>query len=148
MNGLARSEFNGRLNNIATKHAERGALRLVNKPRTNSNVGMLKSALKIGNILRQMLTIGIKLNGTIIAMTMSVFNASLKSARKTKIAGQIKEWIAICTANINRMVSRSVINDKIIDPRRRCRKLGNSGLKRFFLVICGNNNQCFQNELS
>ena len=109
---------------------------------------MLKSALKIGNILRQMLAISIKLDSAIIAMTIGIFNASLKCSCKTKVAGQIEKWIAVCTANINRMVSRPVINDKIVNPRRRCRKLGNSGLKRFLFVICGNNNQCFQNELS
>ena len=95
-----------------------------------------------------MLAIRIKLNGTIIAVSISIFNASLKCARKTKVTGQVKKRITIFTANIDRMISRSIINDKVVDPGCRCHELGNSSLERFLLVICGNDNQCFQNELS
>ena len=109
---------------------------------------MIKGMHEIGNILRQMLAIRIKLNGAIIAVSISIFNASLKCTRKTEVTGQIKKRITIFTANIDRMVSRSIINNKIVDPGcRRCEP-GNSSLERFFLVICGNDNQCFQNELS
>ena len=109
---------------------------------------MLKSTLKIGNILRKMLAIRIKLDSAIVAMAIGIFNASLKCSCKTKIAGQIEEWVTICTADVHRMVSRPIVDDKIIGPRHRCRKLGNSKLERFLFVICGNDNQCFQNELS
>ena len=111
MDDLARRELNSTLNNITAKHAQRVALGLVDKSRTDRDIACLERLFQVMDILGQMLAVGIKLNGAVVPMPIGIFNSRLKCAGKTKVAGQIQKRITVITAHCNRAIGGTVINN-------------------------------------
>ena len=58
-----------------------------------------------------MLSISIELDRTIIIMSISIFQPSLKRTRQTKIGCKIKEGVLIFSANALGVILRAVIDD-------------------------------------
>ena len=65
----------------------------------------------------KMLSISIELDRTIIIMSISIFQPSLKRTRQTKIGCKIKEGILIFSANAFGAILRAIIDNQKINAR-------------------------------
>ena len=83
MDDLTCRDFNSSLNDIAAKHTQRAALGLIDESRTNRDITCLERLFQVMDILRQVLTVGIKLNGAVVPMPIGIFNTRLECTSKT-----------------------------------------------------------------
>ena len=145
MNHFSSSQFDYPLKNIATEHTKRCRLRAIHETRTNYDIAIFNSAFEFRNILRKMLAICVKLNSTVVIVSVGVFYACLKRASKTKIPRQVKKRETICTTHVRSAISGSVVNDDEVSVGNRRNKLCYRRFERIFFVICRNDNQSLQN---
>lgn len=92
-----------------------------------------------------MLAISIKLNCAIVAMSVGVFLPTEKP-QLTLSYRKIQKREPVPSTHLSSSVFRAIVYDQEIHARNLGNYRSNGYFQRFFFVICGNNQQCFQSN--
>ena len=130
--------LNQNSNHARTNHTHRFIFANSQKPRTDNNVGtsIYRLLNKSSQILRTMLSVGIKLDHIVISMVDSISSCSLKTNRKATVDRHCNDTTAQQITYFSRSVMRTVIDDNEVKLWGNRAEFSYCVFNAFLFVIC------------